>query len=156
MFCGILNGYLHEPTPANMADVFSKQKRSWVMSRIRAKDTQPEIAVRSFLHREGLRFRLHVWDLPGTPDIVLPKHRTVVFVHGCFWHDHICMQGRKPRDNAPYWRQKLARNVQRDKENLKALRAQGWRTVVVWACEIRKLGRLRRKFQALLNKRKKR
>ena len=82
-----------------MADVFSKAKRSWLMGRVRGKDTLPERRVRSFLHRHGFRFRLHESSLPGKPDVVLPKHRTVVFVNGCFWHGHNCKDGRRPRSN---------------------------------------------------------
>src|SRR5437879_13729116 len=94
-----------------MTDVFSKAKRSWVMSRIRGKNTLPEKLVRSMLHAHGFRFRLHRRDLPGSPDIVLSKYRTVVLVNGCFWHGHNCNDGRRPRSNTSYWNRKLTRNT---------------------------------------------
>ena len=108
------------------------------MSRIRATDTRPEKAVRSALHKMGLRFRLHRRDLPGRPDIVLPKYRAVVFVHGCFWHGHDCKKGRSvPQTNAEFWRAKLACNRERDEQNRRDLEAAGWRVVVVWECQTR-------------------
>ena len=116
-------------------DTFSKEKRSWVMSRITGKNTTPEIAVRRFLHSRGFRFRLHRKDLPGCPDIVLPKHRTAVLVHGCFWHSHICKDGRRPRSNQDYWNTKLDRNARRDRTNGRRLRALGWKRIVVWECQ---------------------
>src|SRR2546430_1749501 len=119
-----------------MADILTKAKRSWVMSRIRGVDTTPERTVRSFLHRRGFRFRLHESALPGHPDIVLPKFRTVVFVHGCFWHNHNCRDGHTPRTNRGYWGPKLRRNKRRDAGNARLLRALGWRRIVVWECEL--------------------
>lgn len=106
------------------------------MQSIRKTDTKPEVRVRSALHRMGYRFRLHGRDLPGVPDIVLPRHRTVVLVHGCFWHQHECNLGRKqPRSNQDYWLPKLRRNQERDAVTSEALRAAGWHVVVVWECE---------------------
>src|SRR5687767_3965340 len=108
----LLWGKLHE---ALMADVFSREKRSEVMSRIRGKNTKPEIFVRKLLHRLGFRFRLHPKDLPGKPDLVLPRHSTVVFVHGCFWHQHLgCKEGRPPNSNQAFWTEKLNKNRERD------------------------------------------
>lgn len=106
------------------------------MQSIRKTDTKPEVRVRSALHRMGYRFRLHRRDLPGVPDIVLPRHRTVVLVHGCFWHQHDCKLGRKqPRSNQDYWLPKLRRNRERDVIATASLREAGWSVVVVWECE---------------------
>lgn len=106
------------------------------MSRIKSRDTKPELIVRSLLHRQGFRFRLHDRSLPGTPDIVLKKHKTVIFVHGCFWHQHKgCKYAAMPKTRREFWRQKLAGNVTRDRRNRKALEKLGWRVLVVWECE---------------------
>lgn len=119
------------------ADTFSREKRSEIMSRVRSKDTKPEVRVRSVLHRMGYRFRVHRKDLPGNPDIVLPKHRTVVFVHGCFWHQHPgCRRATVPQGNADYWGPKLRRNVERDEEAQRLLWERGWRVLVLWECEM--------------------
>ncbi len=116
----------------------SREYRSWVMSRVRSKDTSPEIRVRSILHRAGFRFRLHVKSLPGTPDIVLRKHRTAVFVNGCFWHRHPgCKQASTPRTNIDYWRKKFDRNISRAKKNYNELRLKEWQVVIVWECQTR-------------------
>ncbi|GJL91967.1 very short patch repair endonuclease [Hyphococcus sp.] len=121
-------------------DVFSKEKRSEVMRAVKGKDTKPEIALRKKLFALGLRYRLNVKALPGKPDLVFAKHKTVVFVHGCFWHGHNCKRGRrKPKQNADYWRDKIARNKQRDKTNAAELKKLGWRVVTVWECEIKSL-----------------
>ncbi len=119
-----------------MPDRISKEHRSWNMSRIRASDTQPERVVRSLLHSQGLRFRLHRRSLPGSPDIVLPKHRTAIFVHGCFWHRHPgCRFAYTPRSNVAFWKQKFAANVERDRKVTAALRRLGWRVLTIWECE---------------------
>lgn len=121
-----------------MADVFTVRERSWVMSRVRSKDTTPERAVRSLLHRMGFRFRLHGNDLPGKPDIVLPRHHCVVLVHGCFWHRHQrCSRATIPASNAAYWKMKFRRNVERDRQQKRDLQKCGWRVLVVWECELR-------------------
>ncbi len=112
------------------------------MSRITGKDTQPEIVLRRFLHARGFRFRLHRKDLPGCPDIVLPRYRTVIFVNGCFWHSHSCKDGRRPRSNREYWNEKLERNARRDARNARKLRVLGWKRIVVWACQVKDLARL--------------
>jgi DNA mismatch endonuclease (patch repair protein) len=128
-------------------DTLSKEARSRLMSRIKGRDTKPEKAVRSMLHRMGLRFRLCQRGLPGTPDIVLKKHKAVVFVHGCFWHQHPgCKQAHLPAGNAAYWQEKLARNVARDAKNIAALGEMGWRVLVVWECELRDPEALRLKL----------
>lgn len=107
------------------------------MKAVRTQDTGPEITVRSMLHRMGYRFRVHARGLPGTPDIVLPKFRTVVFVHGCFWHAHGCNIGRAPKSRSEYWGPKLQANKSRDRRNIRALRRDGWQVLVVWQCELR-------------------
>ena len=119
-------------------DHLTPEKRSWNMSRIKSKDTTPERIVRSFLHRNGFRFRLHVKDLPGKPDIVLPKYKTVVFVNGCFWHKHDCPRFVWPSSNEEYWRPKIQRNVDRDRKNAEDLRAMGWTVLTIWECQLKK------------------
>lgn len=119
--------------------------RSRMMRAVRQFDTAPEMRVRSVLHAIGLRFRLNRRDLPGSPDIVLPKYRTVIFVHGCFWHRHAgCAKATTPRTRARFWRQKFASNLARDKRNEKLLREAGWRVEIVWECETRCPKALRR------------
>ena len=119
-----------------MTDRLSKEHRSWNMSRIRGKNTKPEKLVRSLLHRMGYRFRLHRRDLPGKPDIVLPKYKTVIFVHGCFWHRHRgCKLAYTPRSRIEFWQKKFRSNVARDKKVQHALKAKGWRVIVVWECQ---------------------
>jgi len=120
-------------------DSISKEHRSWNMSRIKSKDTIPELKVRSFLHQSGYRFRINRKDLPGNPDIVLPKYKTIVFVHGCFWHRHTnCRRCTTPKSNQIYWNNKFQQNIKRDKENIESLFQLGWKTIVVWECEVRK------------------
>lgn len=107
------------------------------MSRITGKDTKPEIIVRKFLHASGLRFRIHVGDLAGKPDIVLPKWKTVIFVHGCFWHRHEgCRRSTTPIENREYWLEKFRKNVDRDKRHIEALEAQNWKVFILWECEV--------------------
>jgi DNA mismatch endonuclease (patch repair protein) len=122
-----------------MPDVFTKAKRSEVMARIRAKDTKPELAVRSALHRLGYRFRLHDSRLPGRPEIVLKKHHLIIEVKGCFWHSHRCLRGRLPVENSAYWSAKLANNARRDRVKTRRWRALGWRVATVWECDVRRL-----------------
>jgi len=120
-------------------DIWSKQKRSEVMSKISGKNTKPEMILRSELFRKGFRFRVHQKNLPGKPDIVLPKYKTVIFVHGCFWHYHKgCREGRIPSTNSKFWKDKLQRNISKDEENINALRKDKWKVFVVWECEIEK------------------
>jgi DNA mismatch endonuclease (patch repair protein) len=127
-------------TQKSRTDVFSKEKRSEVMRAVKGENTTPEITLRKKLFALGLRYRLNVKTLPGKPDIVFAKHKTVVFVHGCFWHGHNCKRGRrKPKQNAEYWREKIARNKVRDKSCAAALKKLGWRVVTVWECEIKTL-----------------
>ncbi len=120
-------------------DIWSKEKRSYVMSRIRSKDTSPEKKVRSLLHQMGYRFRLHVKSLPGQPDIVLPRYRKVIFVHGCFLHLHKgCRDGTIPKTQHEKWKSKLERNVERDKANIKQLRKTWWKVLIIWECDVEK------------------
>jgi DNA mismatch endonuclease (patch repair protein) len=123
----------------NRHDKFSPGKRSEIMSHVRSRDTKPERVVRSALHRRGFRFRIHSRRLPGSPDIVLPKYKTAVFVHGCFWHQHPnCRKATIPRTNAEKWELKLRQNVLRDEKAQDDLKALGWFPVVLWECELRK------------------
>ena len=118
-----------------MADNWSKDQRSRLMARVRTRDTEPETRVRKLLHGMGYRFRLHPKDLPGSPDIVLPRYRKAVFVHGCFWHGHDCAKGRRPTSNVDFWSKKLDRNVVRDRQSNDALGALGWKVLVIWECQ---------------------
>jgi DNA mismatch endonuclease (patch repair protein) len=123
------------------------------MQRVGRKDTFPELEVRRFLHAQGLRFRLHARGLPGTPDLVLPGRRTVVFVHGCFWHGHDCPHGVvRARSNASYWEAKISDNRARDARKARALREAGWFVETVWECECANHARLRRLAAALLRR----
>lgn len=134
-------------------DRLDKSRRSWNMGRIRGRDTSPEVAVRSMLHRAGYRFRLHVKTLPGKPDIVLRSRNTVIFVHGCFWHRHEgCKQCYTPKSNIEFWETKFAGNVQRDKKNTCALKTAGWRVIIVWECELSTPTKLEAKLKRLLQK----
>lgn len=120
-------------------DIWSKTKRSEVMKKIKGKNTKPEKTLRSALFRKGFRFRIHRNDLPGKPDIVFPKYKTVVFVNGCFWHYHEdCREGRIPSTNTEFWKNKLSKNIERDKRNIASLKESGWNVIVIWECEIEK------------------
>lgn len=108
------------------------------MAKISGKETKPEIFVRKFLFNKGLRYRKNVTSLPGKPDIVLAKHKTIVFIHGCFWHGHInCKASKLPTNNYEFWREKLKRNAERDRQNIEELEQQGWKVLVVWQCDIK-------------------
>ncbi len=121
-----------------MTDIVDSQRRSELMRGIRGRDTAPELAVRRIAHRMGLRFRLHRKDLPGRPDLVLPKHRLAVLVHGCFWHRHEdCRYAYTPKSRVVFWTEKFAQNIARDRRNEQALRNLGWRVLVIWECETR-------------------
>lgn len=127
-----------------MADVVDKATRSRMMSGIRGRDTKPEYVVRRYLHRLGFRYRLHDRRLPGRPDIVLPKHRTVVEVRGCFWHQHPgCRFAATPKSNGAFWQRKFRENVERDARNEALLETDGWRVLVIWECEVGSHERLR-------------
>ena len=121
-----------------MVDTLTRERRSWNMSRIRDKDTSPEVQFRSLLHRAGFRFRLHAKALPGRPDIVLPKYQTVIFVHGCFWHRHSdCKNATTPSTRREFWQEKFESNVSRDARNVAELEASGWTVLIVWECELK-------------------
>lgn len=123
-----------------MTDTVSPEKRSSMMSAVHGKDTLPELRVRKALHAAGFRFRLYRKDLPGRPDIVLPKHKLVVFVHGCFWHGHQgCKRAKLPSTRTDYWAAKIARNTERDSLAVEELRQRGWRVAVVWGCYLREV-----------------
>lgn len=121
-----------------MADTHSKEVRSKNMSHIRSTNSKPEETVRKYLFSKGLRYRKNVRELPGCPDIVLPKYRTVVFVNGCFWHKHNCGRFVWPSSNEEYWHKKINRNIERDADNLKLLTEQGWRVLTIWECQLKK------------------
>ena len=122
-----------------MADTISPTRRSWNMSRIKGRDTAPEMKLRSLLHRAGFRFRLHERKLPGRPDIVLPKYHATIFVHGCFWHRHKgCSNTTTPSTRADFWAAKFAGNVARDHANADRLADLGWQVIIVWECELKK------------------
>ncbi len=128
-------------------DKISKERRSWNMSRIKSKDTKPEKVVRSLLHSLGYRFRLHVSDLPGKPDIVLPKYKTVIFVHGCYWHRHAgCKYAYTPKSNKAFWNKKFRDNVRRHEVVAKKLSDLGWSVFVIWECELETVSKLEQKI----------
>jgi len=138
-------------------DVFSAEKRSAVMSAIRAENTKPEMALRQALHRLGYRYVLHDSRLPGKPDLVFPRSKVALQVRGCFWHLHSCLDGHLPRSHAKYWRPKLHKNAQRDRRNDRKLREMGWHLIVVWECQCRNsllLARQVDRIVRLLNDRK--
>lgn len=133
-------------------DKVSPEKRSWTMAQVKGRNTGPEKVVRSLLHRMGYRFRIQRADLPGKPDIVLPKYRTVIFVHGCFWHRHPgCKRATTPTSNATYWDKKFARTVARDAKNQKELEALGWHVLIVWECELKYLPALQVRLSDYFN-----
>lgn len=119
-----------------MPDTVSRLARSRIMAKVKSKDTSPELAVRRKLHRAGYRFRLHRTDLPGSPDLLLPKYRVALFVNGCFWHWHGCKRSRMPNSNVEYWTSKIGRNVNRDRETRVNLESMGWRHRVIWECQV--------------------
>lgn len=134
-----------------MVDVFTSEKRSQIMALVKSKDTKPEMVVRKLLHSMGYRFRLHRKDLPGTPDIVLPKYRVVIFVNGCFWHGHEnCPNSRLPKTNKGFWNEKIEKNKQRDRKNIEKLLAQGWKPMIIWSCELRDIKKLKNILQKTL------
>lgn len=121
------------------------------MSRVKGRDTRPEKLVRSLLHRMGYRFRLHRKDLPGKPDVVLPRHRKIVFVHGCFWHGHEgCRRASRPKSNAEFWNRKIDANIERDVRTQRELESSGWKVLTVWQCETRNVEALRERLETFL------
>jgi len=141
-----------------MVDIYSKSKRSEIMARIRSKDTSPELFLRKFLFSNGFRYRVCRKDLPGKPDLLLPKYRTAIFVNGCFWHGHSCKIGSKkrmPKSNSEYWNEKIRGNIFRDKQHHKELKKMGWRVIVVWECEIQNGKRIMKELIPLIKREKK-
>lgn len=134
-----------------MTDVLTPEQRKYNMSRIRYKDTRPEMIVRSVVHRMGFRYKLHNSSLPGKPDLVLTRHRKVILVHGCFWHMHTCKYGKvKPRTNAEFWENKRLGNVIRDRKNIRELKKSGWRVLIIWECWTKNLPLLEKKLSTFL------
>ena len=133
-------------------DRISKGHRSWNMSRIKSGNTKPEIVVRSLLHNMGYRFRLHRKDLPGKPDIVLPRYKSVIFVHGCFWHRHKgCKNATSPKTKKIFWREKFRTNVERDRRVQKELKSMGWSIQIIWECELFDPEDVKKTLKSLLN-----
>lgn len=120
-----------------MADIVKSEKRSQMMAGIKGKNTKPELIIRKELFRRGFRYRLHDRTLPGKPDIILPKYKTVIFVNGCFWHKHDCKLFKWPKSRPDFWREKILGNVERDKKNLVLLKSNGWNTITIWECALK-------------------
>ncbi|WP_421866053.1 very short patch repair endonuclease [Parvibaculum sp.] len=134
-----------------MVDRLSVERRSALMSKVKSKDTSPEMRVRRLAHALGYRYRLHRRSLPGSPDLVFSTRRKVIFVHGCFWHRHPnCRKASMPKSRVRFWSEKFERNVQRDRENLRALRKGGWEVLVVWECQTKDVERLEKKLRKFL------
>lgn len=138
-----------------MMNRLSPEKRSKIMASIRSKDTKPEISVRKKLHKMGFRFRLYKKDLPGKPDIVLPRYKIAIWVQGCFWHAHTCKAGERPRTRIDYWEPKIAKNIERDKKNQKIMKELGWANFIIWECEVNDERKFSRKLSQLQKKTKK-
>lgn len=135
-----------------MADVHTAAQRSYNMSQIRGENTRPEMLVRSFLHKNGYRYRLHVKNLPGKPDIVLPRHQTVIFVHGCFWHAHAkCHYFKMPQTRRLWWESKLNKNKDNDRKVIRLLKGDGWKVIILWECTL-KPAKVKRTLAKLLAK----
>ncbi|POB00312.1 very short patch repair endonuclease [Chromobacterium sinusclupearum] len=135
-----------------MTDIVDTRTRSRMMSAIKGRDTAPEMVVKRFLHRFGFRFRLHKKQLPGRPDLVLPRWHAVIFVHGCFWHRHQgCKFATTPATRPDFWQRKFAANVQRDERQVRELKALGWKVAVIWECEVGSEDRLRRLVEEITN-----
>ena len=133
-----------------MADIYDHKKRSEIMGRVRDTNTKPENRVRQIAHSLGYRFRLYRDDLPGKPDLVFPRHGKVIFVHGCFWHGHKgCRKAKRPATNRVFWEHKLSRNMERDRQNIIALREAGWETLIIWECETRDRDRVEQMIRRL-------
>jgi DNA mismatch endonuclease, patch repair protein len=132
-------------------DIFCKDKRSRIMANVKGKNTKPELLVRSVLHNMGFRFRLYRRDLPGIPDIILPKYKKVIFIHGCFWHGHKnCKRSKRPTTNKNFWDLKLDKNILRDKYNIQELIKMGWEPLIIWTCELNDIVNLIKKLNFFL------
>ncbi|NGX51875.1 MAG: Very short patch repair protein [Candidatus Anoxychlamydiales bacterium] len=128
-----------------MVDKFDKKTRSRVMAAIKNKNTKPEVNIRKALFAKGLRYRIHNKKLPGCPDIVFPKYKAVIFIHGCFWHNHDCKHGQLPKSNVNFWEEKLQKNVERDKKNIQILKYMGWKVKIIWSCKLKN----KKEFQSI-------
>ena len=135
-----------------MSDVFSKEKRSSIMSQIHSKETKPEIIVRKFLFKHGYRYRKNDRRYSGKPDIVLPKYKTIIFVNGCFWHGHDCPAGKLPQTRHEFWKNKITKNKIRDFKNIKKLEADGWKVIVIWQCELKNKKLIKHTLEKLIKK----
>ncbi|HWQ47742.1 MAG TPA: DNA mismatch endonuclease Vsr [Methanosarcina sp.] len=136
--------------------MYSKKKRSEIMSKIRGKETKPEILVRKFLFSEGFRYRINDERYPGKPDLVLPKYKTVIFIHGCFWHGHEnCKASKLPETNVEFWEKKISDNVARDRKNIEKLKDGGWNVIIVWQCEIKSKAKREERLKLLVEQIKK-
>lgn len=134
-----------------MPDIFSKSKRSEIMSKISGKDTKPEIIVRKYLFSKGFRYRKNVNELPGKPDIVLLKYKIIIFIHGCFWHGHEgCKKSTLPTTNLEFWKDKLEKNKERDKFNILKLQEIGWKVIVIWQCELKNIAFINNRLEKLV------
>lgn len=134
-------------------DTVTKSLRSRMMAAVPQKDSAPELVVRRIVHSMGYRFRLHLRKLPGSPDLVLPSHKKIIFVHGCFWHRHSCKFTTTPKSRQVFWQAKFAANQARDKRNIQVLRSEGWKVLVVWACWTRRPERLQQRIASFLQDR---
>jgi DNA mismatch endonuclease (patch repair protein) len=133
-----------------MADQFDVEMRSWIMRQVKSKNTAPERLVRRLAHSMGYRFRLHRKDLPGSPDIVFPSRRKVIFVNGCFWHGHHCPRSKLPQIRRNYWEAKILRTIARDRRHVRSLRSLGWGALVMWECQLKDTDALRRRIVRFL------
>lgn len=140
MFCDIMT--VNVLGVSQLADTFTPSKRSQVMSRIGSRNTKPELLIRKGLHARGFRYRLHDRKLPGKPDMVFPRYKSIIFVNGCFWHGHSCPLFRWPATRVEYWKPKITRTIERDKANFRYLEAEGWRVLIIWECAFRGRTRL--------------
>jgi len=134
-----------------MSDIFTKQKRSEIMSKISGRETKPEILVRKFLFANGFRYRKNDKRYPGKPDIVLPKYKTVIFINGCFWHGHNCPAGKLPAMRKEFWKNKIKGNIERDKKNKTELEKQGWQVITIWQCKLKNKGIREKTLNELVN-----
>ena len=135
-----------------MGDIYSKRKRSEIMSKISGTETKPEILVRKYLFSKRFRFRKNDKRLPGRPDIVLPKYKTVIFIHGCFWHGHHCKAGKLPETNKEFWENKINSNMERDKKNQHKLEKLGWKIIITWQCKLKNKKMMTKKLKEIEQK----
>jgi len=133
-----------------MPDIYSQLKRSKIMSKISASDTKQEILVRKYIFSKGFRFRINDKRYPGKPDIVIPKHKTVIFIHGCFWHGHSCKKGKLPETNRRFWTNKIGNTKKRDKKNKAVLESMGWKVITIWQCELNTKSNFEKRMNILI------